>query len=307
MKFQFQQAIRAMILLSFSLLLFKLHVTDELTKYINPKFEMLSLIAAILFLLFFFIQLTRIWETKEVHGCQHSEQVCNHDHGNTPFTFRKLLSYPIIVLPLVTGLLLPSKTLDASMAAQKGGTAILSKNQTNSETEADDRDEVEVPIQNDIIIDENPADPNLSDEKYELSEDEYDTLVQQLETISTIIMDDYLYNLYYEEISKGVNKYKGRTITLNGFVYKEDGFTQQQLVISRFLITHCVADAGIVGFLSEFDEASALAEDTWIEATGILDVTTYNGAQLPLIKITDWKTIDQPEEPYLYPLTVKLL
>lgn len=79
------------------------------------------------------------------------------------------------------------------------------------------------------------------------------------------------------------------------------------MVISRFLITHCVADAGIVGFLSEFDEASALAEDTWIEATGILDVTTYNGAQLPLIKITDWKTIDQPEEPYLYPLTVKLL
>ncbi|WP_396021233.1 hypothetical protein [Bacillus sp. S/N-304-OC-R1] len=45
---------------------------------------------------------------------------------------------------------------------------------------------------------------------------------------------------------------------LTGFAYKEDGFEQDQLVIARFVITHCVADASIVGFLTELPEASSI-------------------------------------------------
>jgi putative membrane protein len=90
-------------------------------------------------------------------------------------------------------------------------------------------------------------------------------------------------------------------------VYKEDGLEQDQLVISRFLITHCVADASIIGFLSELPEAPALQEDSWIEVNGILDISTYNGIELPVIKISNWKIISEPKEPYLYPITVRLL
>jgi putative membrane protein len=78
-------------------------------------------------------------------------------------------------------------------------------------------------------------------------------------------------------------------------------------VLSRFLITHCVADASIIGFLSEFSEAPLLDNDTWIEAEGVLDVTTYNGTELPLIKITNWKKVKEPETPYLYPISIKIL
>jgi len=75
-------------------------------------------------------------------------------------------------------------------------------------------------------------------------------------------------------------------------------------VISRFLITHCVADASIIGFLSEIPEASNLAEDTWIEAEGIIDIGYYNGVELPLLKINKWKEIKIPEESYLYPIDI---
>lgn len=85
---------------------------------------------------------------------------------------------------------------------------------------------------------------------------------------------------------------------------KEDSFAQNQLVISRFLITHCIADASIVGFLSEFPEASSIDEDTWIEAMGTLDTIEFNGDILPVIKIDEWVEIQEPVTPYLYPIDV---
>src|SRR4051795_9396298 len=93
---------------------------------------------------------------------------------------------------------------------------------------------------------------------------------------------------------------------LKGFVYKEDGLEQDQRVISRFLITHCVADASIIGFLAVLPEASSLEDDAWIEANGVVDVSTYNGIELPVIHITNWKKVSEPKAPYLYPITIKL-
>lgn len=156
------------------------------------------------------------------------------------------------------------------------------------------------------LMDNNPIDPHVNEEKYILTEEEYDGYVQELQSLSHIMMDTYLYNLYYEEISKDLNKYIGKTVQLSGFVYKEEGFSNNQLVISRFLVTHSADDADIVGFLSEFNEASTLSEDTWIEATGTLEKTNYNGSELPQLKITSWKKIDEPDESYVYPITIKM-
>ena len=117
---------------------------------------------------------------------------------------------------------------------------------------------------------------------------------------------DYRRRTYYEEISKDLNKYIGKTVQLSGFVYKEEGFSDNQLVISRFLVTHSPDDADIIGFLSEFNEASTLSEDTWIEATGTLEKTNYNGSELPQLKITNWKKIDEPDESYIYPITIEM-
>ncbi|WP_397538801.1 TIGR03943 family putative permease subunit [Rummeliibacillus pycnus] len=117
-------------------------------------------------------------------------------------------------------------------------------------------------------------------------------------------MTDNFYTIYYDDIIDNPSKYKGKTIKLKGFVLKEDDFKQNQLVISRFLITHCIADASILGFLSEFPEAYNLDEDTWIEAIGTIDITTYNDASLPIIKVASWKKIKEPKKPYIYPIDI---
>lgn len=312
MQIQFQQAARALILLAFSALILKLHVTGDITKFINPKYEGLSQTASVLFLFLFLIQITRIWTAKESshHHCQNGDHACNHhhDHGDAPFNTKKLLSYLIIVFPLVTGFLLPAKVLDASIANKKGAMLTLS-NQKQAPKDAE-KNSNSTPEQNgqvDSSIHDTPVDPSLLENQKEISKGEYEQLLSQLKQSQSIEMSDYVYAAYYEEMSRDISKFKGRTIKLKGFVYKEDGLASNQLVISRFLITHCVADASIIGFLSEFNEASSLDKDTWIEAEGVLDTTTYNGTELPVVKITSWKKIAEPNEPYLYPISVKVL
>jgi putative membrane protein len=313
-RFHFQQAIRALILLVFSIMLFKLHFTGEITKFINPKYEALSQIASILFLILFFIQITRIW-TVEEHShqyCDHEDHDCSHhhDHGDSPFNAKKLISYLIITVPLITGFLLPPKVLDASIADKKGAMMILSSQKQIPKV----NENAEKPIEENNIngleeslVDENNVNSLDLENQNEMSNEEYERLKQKLVQSPNIVMDDSMFAAYYDEINMDIKKYKGREIQLKGFVYKENGLEQDQLVISRFLITHCVADASIIGFLSELPEASALQEDSWIEANGVLDISTYNGIELPVIKITNWKIISEPKEPYLYPITVRLL
>ncbi|MBY0123708.1 TIGR03943 family putative permease subunit [Bacillus sp. S/N-304-OC-R1] len=325
MNFNFQQTIRAFILLTFSIFILKLHYTGEMTKYINPKYLGLSLTAAIIFIVLFFIQLTRIWSEKHIHHkhshheddcCHHQDHACHHDHGETPFNFKKLVSYMIIVFPLLTGFLLPPKVLDASIANKKGGMAIITNQKEASENKGiSEKNEEELTEPSEIPEPKNPSENSLAQEhlldpflasQEEMSEDDYEELRKTLSEKPNVVMEESVFSTYYEDIHMDIQKYKGKQIELTGFVYKEDDFEQDQVVLARFLITHCVADASIVGFLSEHPDASSMKTDTWIEAKGILDVTTYDGIELPLIKITSWKEIPDPQKPYIYPINVRL-
>ncbi|PLR99063.1 TIGR03943 family putative permease subunit [Bacillus sp. T33-2] len=78
-----------------------------------------------------------------------------------------------------------------------------------------------------------------------------------------------------------------------GFVYKEDGFTENQLVVSRFLVTHCIADAGLIGFLSEFPDAAKIEKDKWIKIEGIIESGSYMGNPLPVIKVSKWEEMKE--------------
>ena len=300
MKFQFQQAVRALILLAFCTMIYKLHETGEITKFINPKYETLSQTAAILFFILFLIQLTRIFTTSK--HCHHEEHHCNHDHGDSPFKTKKLVSYMILSLPLFTGFLLPARALDASIAEKKGAMLILTnQSQTSITQETSDKTNNGDSTNSDIV------DQILLEEKQDMKKDEFELLIKHLAQSPKVEMNDYNFSSYYMDINKNMANYLGKEINLKGFIFKEEGMAQNQLVLSRFLITHCVADASTIGFLSELPEASTLEEDTWIEAQGIIETTTYDGAVLPIIKITNWHTIAEPSIPYLYPINILIL
>ncbi|WP_397538800.1 DUF1980 domain-containing protein [Rummeliibacillus pycnus] len=171
MKFHFQQAIRAVILLAFSAMIFNLHLTGEIEKFTNPKYNGLSKIVAILFLFLFVVQFTRIFSLSHKDHL-HSHNCCvHHSHNKLQSNSKKLFSYFIITVPLLTGFLIPAKTLDASIAEKKGGVMIISKKTQNTKL----KEYAESVTSNESIGEnlygnEHTVDPSLIVERQEIPE-----------------------------------------------------------------------------------------------------------------------------------------
>ena len=304
MRSPIHEVIRGVILLAFSAMIFNLHLTGEIEKFINPKYNALSKTVAILFLFLFLVQLIKTFASFQNHrSSTYQHQCCNH-HSHESSKKKKVFSYSIIILPIITGFLVPAKTLDASVAEKKGGMMIIS--QKTQDKKLIDYAESVMSSETNGNMDEfgYAEDPNLAIEKKELPKNEYSKLRERLAKKSTVSMDNENYTVYYNDILENLPKYIGKKIKFTGFVLKEKSFKQNQLVISRFLITHCIADASILGFLSEFPEAPNLKEDTWLEATGTISKSTYKGETMPTIKINNWRKIKEPKKPYIYPIDI---
>ncbi|WP_428911930.1 TIGR03943 family putative permease subunit [Niallia sp. Krafla_26] len=290
-----QNFIRAAVLAVFAIFFIKLHITDDITKYINPKYNGMSKIAAGVFILFFFIQLFRVWE-KEEDSHAHCSPGCTHDHGESGSLSKRLMSYGILIFPLLTGFAFAPTVLDSSIAAKKG--TILPQVNRNEKNGIDN-----------AVFENHP--PGSQEEQEVLpnnnfySEEEYNHEIKKLENSEVIQLNDRIYSSYVEAMNMNPKDFEGRKIKVSGFVYKEEGLEENQLVLSRFLITHCIADASITGLITEFDQANEFEEDTWLEIEGTLEVTNYNGIQLPLIKAEKWTVIQEPAEPYIYPILIK--
>lgn len=56
----------------------------------------------------------------------------------------------------------------------------------------------------------------------------------------------------------------------------------------------------IVGFLCEFADATSFKDDAWVDVTGIIEKGNYHG-DIAIVKVLDMKSIDQPEDLYVYP------
>lgn len=272
-----QQAFRALLLLAFGALLFKLHYTGEISRYINVKYSAFTQIASVLLLLLFYVQSVRMWgsgsEDREGEAfCDHGPD-CGHDHSlPAGRPYRTAAAYLIILLPLVTGFFLPAATLDAAAAAKKG---VLQGRESASGT-------------------------GLSDEQRRM-EKLYAEEIRELLSAERIVMDETKFVSYTDTLMTFPEKFKGKRIELTGFVYKEDGMGKDQLALSRFIVTHCIADASVVGFLAVTDAAAQLNPDTWIRAEGVLDVETYEGTAMPVIRMTGWTKVQPPADPYIYP------
>lgn len=302
MQFHLHHFIKAVMLGLFVLFFLQLHSTGDILKYVNPKYDYISKIAAGIFALLFLIQLFRIFQKKHRHhycssGCRH-----DHNHDNGDFSLARVISYSIIALPIVTGFTMEPVTLNASIAANKGSffTQISQENKTQNDNTLLLENAQSLAEKENIDIYTDELVP-LENNNY-VSNEEYETKLQLLRGKNMIEMNEDMFGAYYGEINDHPAGFIGREIKIRGFVFKDEGFNPNQLVISRFMITHCIADASILGLLTEFEEANKVKEDAWLEIEGVLDVTTYGGAQLPVIKATGWKEIEEPTEPYVYPV-----
>jgi len=101
--------------------------------------------------------------------------------------------------------------------------------------------------------------------------------------------------------SSDVSSFNGRQADVIGFVYREATFPKDQFMVARFTISCCVADAGAIGVLVQWDAAQDFPADTWVRVQGTWEVGEFRDDSVPILRPTVVENIDQPEHPYLYP------
>ncbi len=95
--------------------------------------------------------------------------------------------------------------------------------------------------------------------------------------------------------------YTGQKVKVQGFVIHPPEFSAQYMLISRFVITCCAADAYPVGLPVKLtQDRSAFAPDTWLEIEGKMITETLGGKRQLTIEATSLKEIKAPANPYDY-------
>jgi putative membrane protein len=254
--------VKAIILLLFAVFIFILHETGEIVRFINPNYLYFSQIASVIFLFLFFIQVPRIFTSSEYDHSECGPWGCSHEDEGGGITVKTLLTYGLIILPLLTGFLLPYKDFGAAEALKRG-----------ISYSTHDHDHVEVP----------------------------DEQVQEIVKQPFLEFDNENFGSYIHAVTSYPGNFVGKPIIIEGFIVEDDSFTNKQTVITRFLVTHCVADAHVAGLVIEEGSILGVHENTWIRIKGELNVKKSDSGLIPIIIVRNWEEIDTPIDPYVYP------
>jgi len=98
-----------------------------------------------------------------------------------------------------------------------------------------------------------------------------------------------------------IDKYVGRTVTVTGFVFRDESFAIDQFVAARLLMVCCAADMQTVGLLCQYADAAPLETDAWVTVSGVLQKVPFGGEDVPCIAAESVEAAEEPEDAYIYP------
>lgn len=278
--------IRFLILFGFAYLFLHLHLTGDISKYINMRYGYLS------FSMIFVIGVMAIYQivkwNREGSKSQGNveKEMFGHDHAHENNTWwKKFITYALVVFPLITGLFLPIATLDSSIVRAKGFHFAEIDN---------DKDQY---ANHQILKPDTSQYYESSTYKKMLKSD-----MEKYSKSDNLYLDDDNFLRALEAVYNYPGNFTNKNISMMGFVYHGDSLEKNQLFLFRFGIIHCIADAGVFGMMVQFPQNVDYKDDTWIRAEGKLSETYYQPFKqtIPVLKVTKWHEISKPKSPYAY-------
>ncbi|UTR14550.1 TIGR03943 family protein [Salipaludibacillus sp. LMS25] len=312
----FHAFIQGIILVGFAMLMLHLILTGNIVYYIAPMMMPFIYFALVVFFLLGIMQVFRS-TAKTEHN--HHDCTCEHDHHIKGPSWVKMLIYSIFILPIVLGFAFPDRSLDSSVAANRGiqlggGTSSVADNNTD-----------------DKIAQENESSTSRAEAFLEDPEAYMDSLTNsstaqnnehyQFEDIyEEGWFDDYYAELHEELMNRPfievtednyldvmtvldlyLDDFIGEEMEIVGFAYREADFQANQIVAARFAMTCCTADASVYGTMIESEESDKLEEDTWISARGTIKKGYYLDQPIPILVDAHIQEVEEPASPYVYP------
>lgn len=99
------------------------------------------------------------------------------------------------------------------------------------------------------------------------------------------------------EAMQALVKRAGSEVSFVGFVARDSGMPADEFMLSRFLVSCCVADALSVQVRIVGAPPGELAEDDWVQVTGAM----YPLGREVIVDASDVVKVDRPKRPYLNP------
>ncbi|RAP78360.1 TIGR03943 family putative permease subunit [Paenibacillus montanisoli] len=305
--------IRLYILAGFACLFIMMHLGGNLNKYINVKYAYLSESAIVLLIVLFIFEFVRLYVKereesrrkshllpRDAKHMEHPHDRCEHghhgdhdhdDHGHfghsheQPVRWKRVVSYGILIFPLLTGFFLPVQTLDSSFVKAKGfsfpGFGASADNPGNHQF-----------LKPDSSI-------FYGKQGYaKVSEQE----LREFLPLKEVKLTDANYLKGLEAIYNFPDAFATRKLSFEGFVYRGEQTEDNQFFVFRFGFIHCVADSGVFGMLADFPKGTAFRDDQWVRVTGTLAWSFYQPFKqtIPMLKVTEWTIIPKPKDPYVY-------
>ncbi|MCM2532595.1 TIGR03943 family protein [Neobacillus pocheonensis] len=296
----FHQLIRGIILIGFMLFLFKLLLTNNITLLIAPKMVHFIYFTIIIFLILGVLLILRgTSDQKHQYQCD-----CDGKHSYPKSIVKSLFFYLLFILPIITGFLFANNVLNSSVAMNrtiKLGANSLVTNKSITVKNIANSQKINLSPNNSDSTSNN----QIGNQPDPLTESEYDALKEKLKKENMININDNQYVPMMNIIQDNLKDMIGKTVTTKGFVYREKNFMQNQIIVARFGITCCVADASVYGFMAKGD-VTTLAKDKWVQVTGTIEQTQYDGSTIPIINIKQISKISAPEQPYVFDVGVKI-
>ncbi|EHQ91125.1 TIGR03943 family putative permease subunit [Desulfosporosinus youngiae] len=141
----------------------------------------------------------------------------------------------------------------------------------------------------------------------DVSEEKYSTDLPGLDVRNkkiTVANEDF--GVWISELYGNMERYKGYTVVITGFVFKDPGMLQaDEFVPARLMMSCCVADLAPAGLLCNYDKAAELKADSWVTVEGTLFIGSYiyndveyDDPQISVTKITPAEEVKGYVSPY---------
>ncbi|MFC7394958.1 TIGR03943 family putative permease subunit [Scopulibacillus cellulosilyticus] len=304
--------IRLIILFGFFFLFMHLHVTGDISKYINMKYSYLSFTMIFIFAFLTLYQLFK-WVSEgnkkeknaNSHHHEHShdhdhdhhhdhDRAHHHDHDHAhghshgeKTILQKVLVYGLLLIPIVTGLFLPVATLNSNIVKAKGFHF--------SQVDDGNKEEIHQVLRPDTSM--------WYNKDYYKNMEQSD--LKKYGSSKKLVLNDGNYLRALEVVYNFPGEFVNKQLSMNGFVYHDTddhNSSKKQFFLFRFGIIHCIADAGTYGMMVEFPKNVNYKDDQWLQVEGKISTTYYQPFQqtIPVLKVTKWQQINQPKDPYVY-------
>lgn len=291
--------------------------TGKMAYYLHPRMMIYIFIAMI----GFFVLALYGWY-HVYHAYQHNQRISFQvSIGHIPF----LLLFTLIALnpSKITADVLENKGVDLTVPTEQYATTLAED--VNEDTLSDTGDDIDGDINDgvntDVIEDNegtneageeiiNNPDDSVSQTKDQPDIDPVEESAETTDVNTEEVMEPSEENDPFMETLIALNErtddYIGKSIAIDGFVYREDFYQENNLVVGRLLISCCAADASVVGLFVDSDEAPNFEKDTWIRVEGSVTIeqmeTPYDDEKYEIFMIKDAaiKAIEPYSTSYVY-------